>query len=34
MFRFANIEMLWLLVSVPVFVAAYIASNWRLFRRV
>ena len=25
MFRFANIEVLWLLVSIPVFVAAYIA---------
>ena len=25
MFRFAHIEMLWLLVLIPVFVAAYIA---------
>ncbi|MBR0196090.1 MAG: VWA domain-containing protein [Paludibacteraceae bacterium] len=29
MFRFANIEILWLLVTIPVFVAAYIAYTRR-----
>ena len=33
MFRFANIEMLWLLVSLPVFIAAYIAYTYRKRRQ-
>ena len=33
MFRFANIEMLWLLVTIPVFIAAYIAYTYRKRRQ-
>lgn len=33
MFRFANIELLWLLLSIPVFVAAYIAYTHRKRRQ-
>lgn len=33
MFRFANIEILWLLVTIPVFVAAYIAYTRRKRRQ-
>ena len=33
MFRFANIELLWLLVTIPVFVAAYIVYTHRKRRQ-
>lgn len=33
MFRFANIEVLWLLVSIPVFIAAYIVFTQRKRRQ-
>ena len=33
MFRFANIEILWLLVSVPVFIAAFIAYTYHKRRQ-
>ena len=33
MFRFANIELLWLLVSVPVFIAAFILIQHRKRRQ-
>ncbi len=33
MFRFANIEMLWLLLTIPVFIAAYIAYTYRKRRQ-
>ena len=33
MFRFANIEILWLLVTIPVFIAAYIAYTRRKRRQ-
>ena len=33
MFRFANIEMLWLLLTIPVFIAAYTAYTYRKRRQ-
>ena len=33
MFRFANIEMLWLLLTIPVFIAAYTACTYRKRRQ-
>ena len=33
MFRFANTEMLWLLLTIPVFIAAYIAYTYRKRRQ-